>query len=122
MSCNCQQVYETPWDLKILSGVTFGPYVLQCRNEAGEAVDLTGWRVYAEARRAPNQPMAFGLWPTVTDAAAGEITLKISPDQTAALPVGAFGWDLILEDPDGERHGPVLGGRVTVQKLHTQLT
>ncbi len=106
-------------NLKIYHGITFGPVVITCSDDDEVAVDLTNWLVYAEARIDFRTPM-FDLAPTVTDATAGEITLALTDEQTAALPVGNFRWDLILENPAGERLGPYIAGTCIVQAINSQ--
>jgi len=107
-------------DLKIYHGITFGPMTIACKDAAGAAVDLTGWLVYAQARVSFRTP-AFDLLPTISDEAGGVITILLTDEQTFALPVGNFRWDLILENPAGEKLGPYFGGRAIVQQINTQV-
>ncbi|MFA7302071.1 MAG: hypothetical protein WC069_07200, partial [Candidatus Shapirobacteria bacterium] len=90
-------------NLTIIKGITFGPVLITCKDSGGAAVNLTGWSVTADARQSPSKAVAFSLAPQITDAAAGQITVGFSDEQTNALPAGTFRWDLVLERPTGER-------------------
>jgi hypothetical protein len=107
-------------DLELKIGTTFGPVLLRCKDGAGEAVDLTGWTAYADVRVKPGAAVVFGLAPAISDAAAGEITLGKTDEQTAALTPGRYKWDLILETPDGKRLGPYVAGACIVSQPITK--
>ncbi len=105
----------------IYKGVTFGPVLITCTDSEGAPVDLTGWTAYATARLlAPGWPGEIDLAPSITNAAAGQITLGMTDDQTQALTTGKFGYDLVLQNPDGERLGPFLAGTISVFTLNTR--
>lgn len=110
-------------NLTIYRGITFGPIVITCKDSDGVVVDLTGYSVFADARKDPlnvNTPIAFSLDPEITDADAGEITMTFTDEQAETKPLGKFGWDLVLQNPAGERLGPFIVGKVTVKLLNTQ--
>src|SRR5688572_3493488 len=102
------------YNLSMTKGITFGPIVFYCADEEEVAVDLTGWTAYAEVRSGPGGSVVFDLQPQITDPAAGEITIEATDEQTAELTPGLFRWDLILENPAGERLGPYLVGSCNI--------
>ncbi len=106
-------------DLDIIQGLTFGPVVFTAKDSSAAVVDITGWSAFAEARQRPSGCLAFDIEPEITDAAAGEITIEFTDAETALLPIGRYGWDLVLENPSGERFGPFAAGCATVRTLHT---
>jgi hypothetical protein len=107
-------------DLRISKGITFGPVQIYCQDEDLAPVDITGWQVFAQVRRNPNGDVLFDLLPVITDGPAGEITLSADHEDTAELQAGLYRWDLILENPDGERLGPFIVGAVHVLAPITQ--
>ena len=100
-------------------GITFGPIKVVCKNGDGDPVDLTDWKAWAEARENPGCPVQIDLAPEITDAAAGEITFDHADEVTATWPAGTFRWDLVLENPDGQRLGPFVAGTITVEDVIT---
>jgi hypothetical protein len=106
-------------NLDIVQGLTFGPILFTAKDSSNVVVDITGWSAFAEARAKPCGALAFDIEPEVTDAAAGEIEIEFTDAETAALPIGRYGWDLVLENPAGERFGPFAAGTVSVRELHT---
>ncbi len=108
-------------DLTIYKGITFGPILITCNDSEGAPVDLTGYTAFATARPlAPGWPGEINLVPTITDAAAGQLTITMTDDQTQALTTGKWGYDLVLQNPAGERLGPYLAGTLHVHSLNTR--
>lgn len=107
-------------NLEIYQGITFGPLILTCKDEAGDPVDLEDFEVFADVRQTPPCEISFSFGPEITDAAEGEITILISDEDTNDLPLGAFFWDLVLQNPSGARMGPYLAGSVTVRQPISQ--
>lgn len=108
-------------NLTIFQGVAFAPAPVIHRDSAGTAVSLTGYTAEAQARSDPCAGPAFALAPVISAPATGEITLAaMTAAETAALPCGRYGWDLILIDGSGQRTGPAFAGRIAVSPLHTQ--
>jgi hypothetical protein len=106
--------------LTLITGTTFGPVVITCKDSEDAAVDLTGWSAFAEVRQSVNAAVVLDLAPEVTDAAAGEITIALSDEDTADLTPGSFVWDLILENAAGQRLGPYVAGSFVIRKPVTQ--
>lgn len=83
-------------------GVSYG---LPCTwSEGGEPVDLGDYEIRAEirtgVRRGVNQivdrsDVIDSFEVEILDAAAGSFSISLTPEQTAALPVGDLPWDLL---------------------------
>lgn len=107
-------------DLSITRGITFGPLTLVAQESSvGPVVNLTGYTVFGDVRLDLQASVAFSLPLTITNAAAGEITLTYTDEQTMALPLGVYSWDMALS-VGGVRLGPFLAGRVTVADINTR--
>lgn len=78
------------------------------------AVDLTDWLVWAYVKAAVGGALQLDLAPTVSSPTTGRVDLSMTDTETAALTAGTFVWDLILENPDGERIGPLFSGGFSV--------
>ena len=50
----------------------------------------------------------------------GEISLSLSPHATLSMNAGTYNWDLLLKDPQGVIHPPLLMGTATVKPIITQ--
>lgn len=106
--------------LELIQGAAFEA-TLNFADANGDDQDFTGWSAYAEARVLPSRDLAFDLAPTIPDPTSGQVRIALTAEETAALPAGSYGWDMILEDPEGARSGPHAAGRCNVKKPHTQL-
>ena len=102
--------------LKIIPGIIFGPVVMTAKDENDQPIDLTGWKVFAEVRKKPGSSSVIrDLHPFFSNQAAGQITLpKMTDEETYDLKAGDYAWDLILEDPFGDRRGPYIAGPFTI--------
>ncbi len=84
--------------IQITRGDTLN-YVLTAKDAEGTAVDLTGYTVAMECRDADGD-LVITFAPEITDAAAGEVTLSMTPTETAALTrVGLFATDALFTAP-----------------------
>jgi hypothetical protein len=102
-------------NLRIVTGIIFGPIILRARDVNDAPVDLTGWKVFAEVRKKPGASLVLDLKPSFTNAALGEITIpKMTDEETYDLRFGTFQWSLVLEDPTGDRRGPYIEGAFTI--------
>lgn len=106
-------------DLAIQRGISFGPVTVTCLDDEGEVLDITGYTAYAEARERPGGCIAINLAPTIPMGTDGKVSIVLTDDQTDDLAVGNYGWDLILENPAGERLGPYAYGAVAVRQPFT---
>jgi hypothetical protein len=109
---------KTTLDLTIHPGLTFGPVEILCKDAAGAAVPLAGWRAFAEVRAKPGTELILDLAPVIAGGdTLGKVTLpRQDPTVTSLLPVGEYQWELILEDTNLTRFPPLLGGRVKIFK------
>ena len=109
-------------DLEISRGTTFGPVQLLCKDADGVAVPLAGYSAFAEARRSPAHSVVIDLAPVIeADDALGLITLPEIPyTLTDDIPAQICKWDIILQDPDGKRLAPIIGGIISINMIITQ--
>lgn len=74
--------------------------------DAGEVVDVTGYTVsWLVARNLDADPLyekEIGDGVTVTDAAAGELQLKLTAAETAAMSVGTWWHRIAVTAPSGD--------------------
>lgn len=107
-------------NIDINRGVSFGPLVFICEDIDALPVNLTGWIPYASVRRKPGGPLVLDLAPAITDAASGQVTIFFTDEQTRIMAPGSFMWDLLFQQPDGDRKGPFVVGRCTISSLITE--
>lgn len=104
-------------NLTLLRGSPFIPVSIFCFDapDLSKASDITGWTAWAEVRSAPDETLILDLAPTISDPENGVVTLPaIEEKTTALLPDGKFEWDLILQDPSGQRLGPYVRGTFVI--------
>lgn len=112
--------YSEPLDLTIRRGITFGPVLIHCRNAANLPVNLTGWQAFAHARISSASPLAFDLFPTISDPINGVVSIgEFSIYQTMEFRNGNYIWDLVLMNTADKRIGPLIGGTVVVETPST---
>ncbi len=107
--------------LTITKGVTFGPVTISFKNADASDFDLTNYHVFSYARRTKYDKNKIDLAPQITDAAGGTVEFGFTDEQTAALMGGVYAWDLILEDPTGQRFGPYFAGKLSVLEINTHV-
>lgn len=107
-------------NLTMFRGVTFGPVVMRCQDANGNAVSLENYTPYAQARKVPCGPVVFNLAPSLSNGPNGEITIAHNVANLATFPTGSFGWDLVLQAPNGAVIGPIVAGRVSVSPIFTE--
>lgn len=107
--------------LKIRRGIAYGPLKIVCRDANHDPVPLTSYTVAAVARPETESTTNIDLEPTITNAAAGEITISLDVVDTGYFPVGEYVYDLILTTPGGVRLPPVIGGPLRVIDTETRL-
>lgn len=78
------------------------PLSLKFKDSAGTAINLTGWTVLAQVWQADRSAKLGDFAVTVTDASAGEVTLKLAHTVTATLPTECR-YDVMLVNPSGLR-------------------
>lgn len=101
--------------LCIIRSVEFAPFVINCTQDGtNEPIDLTGWTAHAKAKLIHIPSRGFDLKPAITDAENGVVTISLTGEETMSIPAGLYEWDLILQNPDGKRHGPIICGEAEV--------
>jgi hypothetical protein len=114
-------IQPAPLNLKIITGIIFGPVILKAKDANNAPVNLTGWKPFAEVRKKPGASVIIDLAPVLSDALNGEITIpKWTDEQTYDLKLGDFQWSLILEDPAGDRRGPYIQGSFIITATPTK--
>lgn len=90
---------------------------LTFQDDDGAAVNITGYTFVAQVRSTPESGvLVANLLPTITDAAAGKLTLTMTDVTSLALTAGVYEWDLLEQNPDTLRLGPLLGGPFIVRE------
>lgn len=73
-----------------------------CKDENGDAVNLTGYSARAEVRPTiSSETLTLDLAPTIPTPANGIISVSIADEVTAMIEPGAYVWGLVLETPAG---------------------
>ena len=98
--------------------------IFQLKDAAGDAFPLTGYTVKASANGGiswlPGGTLDLG--PTITDAAAGEITIDLTVTETGVLSPGTGTlpqWDMVIVETATAKATKVLTGSLTVIKTET---
>ncbi len=108
------------YNICIHRGVTFKKVFQFDLN--GSPWPLTGYSVSAVVRPSKGSAtLTQDLSPSITDAPAGEITISLTKTQTEALSAADLFWDLVLENPSGERLGPYMEGEFLILETVTRL-
>ena len=85
----------------------------------GDAVNLSGYSVAAQIRKTFLSSSATAFTATISNASSGEITISLSPTQTAALEAGRFVYDVLITASGGTKTR-VVEGQVTVNPSVTR--
>ena len=85
----------------------------------GDAVSLSGYSVAAQIRKTFLSSTATAFTATISNASSGEITISLSPTQTAALEAGRFVYDVVITASGGTKTR-VVEGQVTVNPSVTR--
>lgn len=96
-------------NVKYKRGDTVG-YLIQINDVGGDPLDLTGRTYAAQLRRSPNSSTAVDMDVDTTDAATGQLVLRLDPDVTETL-TGNYQWD--LQQTFGGTVRTILAGRWT---------
>lgn len=108
-------------NILIRRGATFGPYTVTMLDSAENPIDIEGVTIRAKIRKEYDSATAYTITCAITDAAAGEFTMTMTPTETTAIPYlgdlnepdNQYLWDLEFEWPD-ESVDPVFYGTVKV--------
>ena len=85
----------------------------------GDAVNLSGYSVAAQIRKTFLSSTATSFTATISNASSGEITISLTPTQTAALEAGRFVYDVVITASGGTKTR-VVEGQVTVNPSVTR--
>ena len=85
----------------------------------GDAVNLSGYSVAAQIRKSHQSTSSVAFTASVSDASSGEITISLTPTQTAALEAGRFVYDVVITASGGTKTR-VVEGQVTVNPSVTR--
>ncbi len=99
------------YDFMLSRGGTFG--VPLRFKENGVPIDLTGYSARSQVRENPDGGKLICEMETSITGAEGLVTLTIPASVSAAIPSGAYCWDLKLTDGSGVVSYDI-GGRFTV--------
>ena len=99
-------------------GATFTTTVT-VTDSSGSAVNLSGYSVAAQIRKTFLSASATAFTATISNASSGEITISLSPTQTAALEAGRFVYDVVITASGGTKTR-VVEGQVTVNPSVTR--
>jgi hypothetical protein len=103
------------YPIKIRRGIHYGPLTVLAQDSNSNAVDLTGFSVFAVGRSELESENLVDLQPAITNAAGGVIVIELEDEYTVTFPLMDGGvWDLVLQNPAGERIPPLLAGPFTV--------
>lgn len=73
-----------------------------CKDEAGDAFDLTGYAARAKVRQTiSSTDVALDLAPIIPVPADGVIIIGKTDEQTSIMAPGTYYWDLVLDTPAG---------------------
>ena len=99
-------------------GATFTTTVT-VTDSSGSAVNLSGYSVAAQIRKTFLSASATAFTASISNASSGEITISLSPTQTAALEAGRFVYDVLITASGGTKTR-VVEGQVTVNPSVTR--
>tara|TARA_Y100001935_G_scaffold237245_1_gene222591 strand:+ start:1135 stop:1467 length:333 start_codon:yes stop_codon:yes gene_type:complete len=99
-------------------GATFTTTVT-VTDSSGSAVNLSGYSVAAQIRKTFLSASATAFTASISNASSGEITISLSPTQTAALEAGRFVYDVVITASGGTKTR-VVEGQVTVNPSVTR--
>lgn len=78
-------------------------------------IDLTGWTIVSNVKsQLVGGTLIVDLAPDFSSPTTGKVDLSMTDEETAALGVGNFVWDLILADPSDTVIGPLFSGTFNV--------
>ncbi len=106
-------------DLTVDQGTDFIAEV-QIDDTDGTTANLTGYTVAGQIRKTYSSSTAVAFSCTVTDAAAGKISISLSNTQTQAMKAGRYVYDVEITKTSNSYKTRVIEGQVTVTPGVTQ--
>lgn len=105
---------STSHNFTMYRGLTWAGLSCIAVDASGDPVEVEGTGLL-QARKGPNKDVAFEL-PVTLGSEQGQILIpEVSAAITAALPAGAFMYDLVMTDEGGKPWPPFLTGLITVR-------
>jgi hypothetical protein len=64
-----------------------------------DTVDVTGYTVTSQVTSLVTGSQVVPMTTSVTDAVAGKVNVALTKQQTAAIPAGSYGWEMLWDTP-----------------------
>lgn len=104
-------------NFNVYSGETFSAS-FTCLDDAGDAVNLTGYAARAQVRTTPTATtVTLNLAPTIPTPANGVILINV---ETLGIAAGIYYWDLVLDTPGAADTIFITGGTIKFRNLVTR--
>lgn len=102
-------------ELYMDQGATFNNIINIADDLTNDSINIAGFIVTSQMRRSyySANPSA-NLNCEITDAISGEITLSLTPQQTANIKAGRYLFDVVLDDPSTNSIIRLIEGIITV--------
>jgi hypothetical protein len=116
-------------DITIIRGVEIDPFIVVLSDQDGNQIDLTGYSAFGQVRKKPGGSIVLDLMPTIMATGTslygttgpGRVLLGgYTTAQTLAMANAALFWDVVVQDPLGERHGPAAQGKWNIVTIITE--
>ena len=105
-------------ELTLEQGANFNT-VLDLKDSAGGILNLSGYSVAAQMRKSYYSTTATSFTMTISDAAAGQITMAMSAANTASVTPGRYVYDILLTSGSGIKTR-IIEGIITVMPSVTR--
>jgi len=106
--------------LTAYAGSTFS-LSLTCQDDAGDAVDLTGYSARGTVRESPTiGTVTLDLSPTIPTPADGVVSISVADEITAGITAGRYVFDVVLDTPAGDVVR-ILGGTILFKNQVTRV-
>ena len=106
-------------NLTVDQGATFNAQI-DISDDSGNTQNLTGYSVAGQIRKTYSSSTKVDFTCTVSDAAAGKITIALSNTQTNAMKAGRYVYDVEITKTSNAYKTRVIEGQVTVTPGVTQ--
>lgn len=88
------------YDLKVEQGATF-VVEIECQDEAGNPIDLTGYSAAAQIRRTHSSASPSAEFTPTIIPTLGRVSLALTASQTSGVTHSTGVWDCELTSPEG---------------------
>lgn len=122
----------TSFNIVIVRGITHPSILVVFKNLVGAQVDLDSYNVYSQVRKKPGGSVVLDLEPVIIpddqllgypDEVLGPGRVKLAgytDEETFAMKNASLYWDIVLENPAGERLGPFVAGSFDIITIITE--